>query len=152
MTTLGVAPALDWAAARSATAHCLVGCAIGEVTGMSIGQAAGWHPASTIALSVGLAFFFGILLATVRIARLGLGWSRALRVAVPAEFLSISVMELVDNVVLVLVPGALHAGPATAFFWGAMAFALAVAFVVTLPVNAWLIARGRGHALVHQHH
>ncbi|GIG28183.1 DUF4396 domain-containing protein [Cellulomonas marina] len=141
-------PAPDWTAARSATLHCLLGCTIGEVTGMAIGQGAGWSPVATIALSVALAFVAGIALATVRIARLGLPWRRAVRVAAAAEVVSISVMELVDNLVLAVLPGGLTAGPTTALFWGAMAVALAVAFVVTLPVNALLIARGRGHALV----
>ena len=144
---------MDWAAARAATLHCLVGCTIGEVLGMSIGQSAGWSPAATIALSVVLAFFFGILLATRRIVRLGLSWRRAARIAAAAEVVSISVMELVNNTVLVLIPGALDTGPLTPLFWVAMAIALGVAFVVTLPVNAVLIEHGRGHALVpHAHH
>jgi hypothetical protein len=145
-------PGWDWTAARSATVHCLIGCSIGEVLGMVIGQSAGWGNLPTIALSVALAFVFGILLATIRITRLGLTGRQAVRIAAAAEFLSISTMELVDNAVLLALPGVLAAGLGTVTFWAAMAFALAVAFVVTVPVNAWLIARGRGHAVVPHHH
>ena len=153
MTALDAPPArLDWAAARAATVHCLVGCSIGEVLGLVIGQSAGWGKAATIALSVGLAFVFGILLATLRIRRGGLGWGRAVRIAVAAEFLSITTMEVVNNAIVLGVPGALDAGLADPLFWGSLAVALAVAFVVTLPVNAWLISRGRGHALSGHHH
>jgi hypothetical protein len=144
-------PRRDWAAARAATVHCLVGCSIGEVLGLAVGQAAGLGKPATVALAVGLAFFSGILLATVRIRRGGLPWARALRVAVAAEFLSITTMEVVNNLIVVAVPGALDAGLADPLFWGSLAVALAVAFVVTLPVNAWLIARGRGHALDPSH-
>lgn len=145
--------AWDWAAARSATVHCLAGCGLGEVLGMVIGQTLGLHTGVTIALAVALAFFFGILFGVIRIVRLVPGIGRAVRIAVAADVLSISVMEIVDNVVLAAIPGALHAGAGSARFWVAMAIALGVAFVVTLPVNAWLISRGRGHALVpHEHH
>lgn len=119
---------------------------------MVVGKSAGWSDAATIGLSVGLAFLFGILLATIRIARLGLSGPQAVRIAVAAEVLSISTMELVDNAVLLAIPGALDEGLTSPTFWAAMAFALGVAFVVTVPVNAWLISRGRGHARVpHQH-
>jgi hypothetical protein len=144
-------PRLDWAAARAATVHCLVGCSIGEVLGLVIGQSAGFGKPATIALSVGLAFFFGFLLATTRIRRHGLTWARAARIAVAAEFLSISTMEVVNNGIILAVPGALDAGLGDLLFWGSLAVALAVAFLVTLPVNAWLISRGRGHALSGHH-
>lgn len=142
---------LDWGAARAATAHCLIGCSIGEVLGLVLGQSAGLTTAATIGLSVGLAFFFGFLLAAARIRRQGLAWGRAVRIAVAAEFLSITTMELVNNAIILAVPGVLAAGLADAFFWASLAVALAVAFVVTLPVNAWLISRGRGHALSDHH-
>lgn len=145
-------PGWDWAAARSATVHCLIGCSIGEVAGMVVGKSAGWSDAATIGLSVGLAFLFGILLATIRIARLGLTGRQAVRIAVVAEVLSISTMEIVDNAVLLAIPGALDEGLTSLTFWAAMAFALGVAFVVTVPVNAWMISRGRGHAHVPHRH
>lgn len=139
----------DWPSARSATLHCLIGCSIGEVLGLAVGTALGWCAVATIALAVALAFAFGILLAAIRLARLGVGGRRAVRIAVAAEFLSITTMEVVDNAVLLAIPGTLDKGLASASFWASLAFALGVAFVVTLPVNAWLISRGRGHARVH---
>lgn len=143
----------EWSAARAATVHCLIGCSIGELVGMMVGQSAGWSTLTTLALSVALAFVFGILLATLRIARLGFTAGQAARIAAAAEVVSITSMELVDNAVLLLIPGAFNAGPDTLTFWASMAFALALAFIATVPVNAWLISRGRGHALVpHSHH
>ncbi|NYJ03268.1 putative flippase GtrA [Nocardioides thalensis] len=150
--TARAAPSLDWRAAAAATVHCLVGCSIGEVLGMVLGEAWGLADAATIALSVGLAFVFGLLLAALRIRRHGLSWGSAARIAVASEFLSISTMEVVSNVLLVLVPGALTTGLDDPAFWLSLGIAMAVAFVVTLPVNAWLIARGRGHAAVGAHH
>jgi len=138
--------------AISATAHCLTGCAIGEVLGVVIGTALGWSDAATIALAIALAFFFGYALTLRGVVRSGLSLAAALPIAFAADTLSITVMEVVDNLVLVLVPGAMDAGVASWLFWGSLAFALAVAFVVTLPVNRWLIARGKGHAVVHRLH
>ena len=138
--------------ALSATLHCLTGCAIGEVLGMIIGTALGWGDWSTIALAVVLAFFFGYSLTMLPLLRAGLALGTAVPLALASDTLSIAVMELVDNGVLLVVPGAMEAGLADPLFWGALAFALAVAFVAAFPVNRWLIARGKGHAVVHVHH
>lgn len=138
--------------AISATLHCLTGCAIGEVLGVVIGTALGWSDFATIALAVVLAFFFGYLLTVGPVLRSGLTLRQAVRVALAADTISILVMEIVDNAVLLAVPGAMDAGVISWMFWGSLAFALAVAFVVTVPVNRWMIARGRGHAVVHAHH
>jgi hypothetical protein len=142
----------SWGAAVSATLHCLTGCAIGETLGMVLGTWWGWTTWPTVALSVALAFLFGYSLTVGPVVRAGLALGAAVKVALAADTLSITVMEVVDNAVMVLVPGAMHAGLANWVFWAALAFAFAVAFVVTLPVNRWLIARGRGHAVVHQYH
>ena len=139
-------------AAMSATAHCLTGCAIGEVLGLVIGTAFGWGDTATIAIAVVLAFFFGYLLTMVPLLRSGMALRAAVGVALAADTVSIVVMEIVDNAVMLAVPGAMDAGLDSGLFWGALAFALAVAFVVALPVNRWLIARGRGHAVAHRHH
>ena len=138
--------------AVSATLHCLTGCAIGEVLGMVIGTALGWSDGATIVLAVVLAFFFGYSLTIAPVLRTGLPLRAALGVAFAADTLSIAVMEIVDNAVMLLVPGAMEAGLTSLLFWGSLAFALVVAFVVTVPVNRWLIARGKGHAVVHQYH
>ena len=138
--------------AFSATAHCLTGCAIGEVLGLVIGTALGWGSAATIALAVALAFFFGYSLTMLPLVRSGLALGAALPLALAADTLSIAVMEIVDNAVMLVVPGAMEAGLASPLFWGSLAFALAVAFVAAFPVNRYLIARGRGHAVVHEHH
>jgi hypothetical protein len=138
--------------AISATLHCLTGCAIGEVLGMVIGTALGWGDLATIALAVVLAFFFGYALTVRPVLRSGLTLRQAVRVALAADTISILVMEIVDNAVLLAVPGAMEAGLSSWMFWASLAFALAVAFVVTVPVNRWMIARGRGHAVVHAHH
>lgn len=142
----------SWGTAASATLHCLTGCAIGEVLGMVIGTALGWSEVPTIVLAVALAFFFGYALTMRGVLRAGVGFRRALKVALAADTVSITVMEIVDNAVMVGVPGAMGAGLANWVFWGALAFAFAVAFVVTLPVNKWLIGRGSGHAVVHAYH
>ena len=139
-------------AAISATLHCLTGCAIGEVLGMDIGTAQGWSPLQTVALAVALAFLFGYALAIRPVLKAGLALSAAVPVVLAADTVSIAVMETVDNAVMLLVPGAMHAGLTSPLFWGALAFAFAVAFVVTVPVNRWLIARGKGHAVVHEYH
>jgi hypothetical protein len=138
--------------AAQATRHCLTGCAIGEVLGMIIGTAAGWHNAATIALSIVLAFAFGYALTLRGVLKSGLTLGAAIKVALAADTVSIAVMELVDNAVVLGIPGAMDAGLGSWLFWATLAFSLAVAFVVTLPVNRWMISRGLGHAVVHQHH
>ena len=138
--------------AVTATVHCLTGCAIGEVLGMVIGTALGWSDLQTVVLAVALAFLFGYAFTVGPVMRSGLTLRAAVPVALAADTVSISVMEIVDNAVMLLVPGAMDAGLGSALFWGALAFALAVAFVVTVPVNRWLIGRGRGHAVVHGMH
>jgi hypothetical protein len=152
MTTQHEHGGATWATAASATLHCLTGCAIGEVLGMVIGTTFGWHNAATIVLSIALAFVFGYALTMRGVLRAGVGVRQALKVALAADTVSIIVMELVDNGVLVAVPGAMDAGLANWLFWASLAFALAVAFVLTVPVNKWLIGRGLGHAVVHQYH
>jgi uncharacterized membrane protein YbjE (DUF340 family) len=143
---------VSWTAARQATLHCLTGCAIGEVLGLVIGTWLGLSDAATVTLAVALAFVFGYAL-TVRVVRRGgLTLRQAVRVALAADTVSILVMELVDNAVILAVPGAMEAGLASVLFWGSLAGALAVAFVVTLPINRALMSRGRGHAVVHHLH
>jgi len=117
-----------------------------------IGTALGWGNAATIALAVALAFFFGYSLTMLPLLRSGLALGAAIPLALAADTLSITVMEIVDNAVMLVVPGAMEAGLASPLFWGSLAFALAVAFVAAFPVNRYLIARGRGHAVVHEHH
>ncbi|SMF31148.1 DUF4396 domain-containing protein [Streptomyces sp. Amel2xC10] len=148
----GAAPDSSWAAAVRATLHCLTGCAIGEVLGMVVGTALGWGNTATLVLAIVLAFFFGYALTLRGVLKAGVGLRAAVRVALAADTLSIAVMELVDNGVIVLWPGAMDAGLGDALFWGALAIALAVAFVLTTPVNKWMIGRGRGHAVVHRYH
>ena len=145
------APSLNRVAA-SATTHCLTGCAVGEVLGMVIGTWLGWSDLATVALAVVLAFVFGYAFTVGPVLRAGLDMRSAVRVALAADTVSITVMEIVDNGVMITVPGAMEAGLGNGLFWGALAFALAVAFVVTVPVNRWLIGRGRGHAVVHGMH
>jgi hypothetical protein len=138
--------------AWSATLHCLTGCAIGEVLGMVIGTALGWGNAATIALAVVLAFFFGYLLTTLPLLKSGMEKGKAMKLALAADTASITVMEIVDNGIMLVIPGAMDAGLGSLLFWGSLAFALAVAAVAAFPVNRWLISRGRGHAVVHAHH
>jgi hypothetical protein len=138
--------------AISATLHCLTGCAIGEVLGMVIATALGWGNVASILVSVALAFFFGYSLAMRPVLRAGLRFRRAARVAIVSDTISIGTMEIVDNAFIVIVPGALAAGLSTALFWWSLAVSLAIAFVVTVPVNRWLIARGKGHAVAHEFH
>ena len=135
--------------ALSATLHCLTGCAIGEIAGMAIGTAAGFSNAATVVLSVALAFLFGYGLTSLPLLRSGLALTAVVPIALASDTLSIAVMEVVDNAIMVAVPGAMNAGLGTLLFWGSLGFALAVAGVFALPVNRWLIARGRGHAVVH---
>jgi len=141
-----------WRTATQATLHCLTGCAIGEVLGMVIGTGFGLHAAATVVLSIALAFVFGYALTMRGVLRAGVDLRQALKVALAADTVSIAVMELVDNAIVITVPGAMDAGLASLLFWGSLAFSLAVAFVVTVPVNRWLISRGRGHAVVHAYH
>jgi hypothetical protein len=138
--------------AFSATLHCLTGCAIGEVLGMVIGSAFGWGNFATIALAVVLAFFFGYGLTMLPLLRSGMALGAVVPLAFASDTLSITVMEIVDNLVIVVIPGAMDAGLGRLLFWGSLAFALAVAFVAAFPVNRHLISRGKGHAVVHQHH
>ena len=138
--------------ALSATLHCLTGCGIGEVLGLVIGTTLGWGTVATIALAVVLAFFFGYLMTLVPLLRAGMSMGRAMRVALAADSVSITVMEIIDNAVILAVPGAMAAGLASWLFWVSLAFALIVAAFVVFPVNRWMIARGKGHAVVHGHH
>jgi hypothetical protein len=138
--------------AFSATLHCLTGCAIGEVLGLVIGTALGWGDLATIALAVVLAFLFGYAFTLVPLRRSGLALAAAAGIAFAADTVSITIMEIVDNAVVLVVPGAMEAGLDDPFFWGILAAALAAAFVVAYPVNRWMIARGRGHAVVPGHH
>jgi hypothetical protein len=138
--------------AASATLHCLTGCAIGEVLGMIISSALGWAAAPSIALAVLLAFFFGYLLSLVPLVRYGLGWKKSLRIAFVADTASKAVMEITDNAVLLVIPGAIHADLTTFLFWGSLTFSLMVAFAVAFPLNRYLISRGKGHAVAHKYH
>ncbi|GLQ56101.1 DUF4396 domain-containing protein [Devosia nitrariae] len=138
--------------AFSATLHCLTGCAIGEVLGMVIGTALGWGNFETIALAVVLAFIFGYSLTMLPLLRSGMALRQAIGLALAADTISITIMEIVDNAVMLIIPGAMHAGLTSFLFWGSLAFALIVAGAAAYPVNRWLIKRGRGHAVVHAHH
>ena len=151
-TTTNGSASVPWPVAASATLHCLTGCAIGEVLGMVIGTSIGLSNWATVALAVALAFVFGYALTMRGVLRAGVGWRSAVKVALAADTVSIAVMEVVDNAVMLSVPGAMEAGVSSWIFWGSLAFALAVAFVVTLPINRWMIGRGRGHAVVHAYH
>ncbi|MBJ6636967.1 DUF4396 domain-containing protein [Streptomyces sp. DHE7-1] len=145
-------PGAPWRTAAQATLHCLTGCAIGEVLGMVIGTAAGLHNAATVVLSIALAFVFGYALTMRGVLRAGLPLRQALKVALAADTVSIAVMELIDNTIMVGVPGAMDAGLSQALFWVSLAASLAVAFALTTPVNRWMISRGKGHAVVHAYH
>ena len=138
--------------AVQATLHCLTGCAIGEVLGMVIATALGWGNAASISISIVLAFFFGYLLTIQPVLRAGIGIRRAVRIALASDTVSIATMEIVDNAFILIVPGALAAGLTDPLFWWSLALSLAIAFVVTVPVNRWQIARGRGHAVMHELH
>jgi hypothetical protein len=143
---------VSWAMARQATLHCLTGCAIGEVLGMVIGTSLGLHGAGTVVLSVALAFLFGYALTMRGVLRGGVPFRQALSIALAADTVSIVVMELIDNAVMVAVPGAMDAGIGSALFWLSLAGSLVLAFVLTVPVNRWLMGRGKGHAVVHARH
>jgi hypothetical protein len=145
--------ALD-AVALSATLHCLTGCAIGEVLGMVIGTALGFSEWGTVALAVALAFLFGYSLTSLPLLRAGLALSAVVPIALATDTFSIAVMEIVDNALMLSIPGAMESGVGDLLFWGALSFALVVAGVVAFPVNRWLITRGKGHAVLHSsgHH
>ena len=143
---------VTWATAAKATLHCLTGCAIGEVLGMIIGTALGWGNMPTMVLAIVLAFFFGYALTLRGILKAGVDFRTAFKVALAADTLSIAAMELIDNGVIALWPGAMDAHLTDALFWVVLAIALAAAFVLTTPVNKWMIGRGRGHAVVHRYH
>lgn len=138
--------------AVTATRHCLTGCAIGEVTGMVLSTWWGWGNSANIALSVALAFVFGYALTYLGVRRMGADSRTAFQAALASDTVSILTMEVVDNVFLLLVPGAMDAGLGSALFWASLAVSLAVAFVAAVPVNRWLIERGKGHAVVHRFH
>jgi hypothetical protein len=135
-----------------ATVHCLTGCAIGEVLGVIIGTALGWSNLPTIILAIVLAFFFGYSLTMLPLLRAGLALAVALPLAFASDTLSIGVMEIVDNAIILVVPGAMEAGLADPLFWGSLAVALLIAGACAYPVNRYLIARGKGHAVVHAYH
>ncbi|MEU5916918.1 DUF4396 domain-containing protein [Streptomyces sp. NPDC047141] len=143
---------VSWSMAARATLHCLTGCAIGEILGMIIGTAFGWGNVPTMILAIVLAFFFGYALTLRGILAAGVDFRTAFKVALAADTLSIAVMELIDNGVIALWPGAMDAHLDEPLFWIVLALSLAVAFVVTTPVNKWMIGRGKGHAVVHQYH
>ena len=138
--------------AASATLHCLTGCAIGEVLGMVISTALGWSTVPSITLAVLLAFFFGYLLSIRPLIRHGLGLKKSLRIAFAADTASIAVMEITDNGFILLMPGAIHSGLGTFLFWASLTISLVVAFIFAFPLNKYLIARGKGHAIAHQYH
>jgi len=142
------------ALAVSATLHCLTGCAIGEVAGMVIGTAFGLSNLVTIVISVALAFLFGYSLTSLPLLRAGLALAAVIPIALASDTLSIATMEVVDNAIVVTIPGAMDAGLGDVLFWGSLSFALVVAGAIAVPVNRWLIARGKGHAVVHEsgHH
>jgi Domain of unknown function (DUF4396) len=142
----------SWSTAISATLHCLTGCAIGEVLGMAIATALGWGNLAQIALAIGLAFLFGYGFTTVGLLRAGLVFAAVVPLALASDTFSILTMEIVDNLFVVAIPGALDAGLGEALFWGSLAASLVVAFLAAVPVNRWLISRGKGHAVIHQHH
>jgi hypothetical protein len=138
--------------AISATLHCLTGCAIGEVLGMVLSTWWGWSNTGNILLSISLAFVFGYGLTMLPLLRAGLRTRQALPLAFASDTLSIGTMEVVDSLLVILIPGAIAAGLGDPLFWGSLAFALFVAFWVAVPVNRWLIARGKGHAVIHAYH
>ena len=138
--------------AFSATLHCLTGCSIGEVLGIVIGSALGWSNFATIVLAIVLAFFFGYLLTMLPLLRSGMALGTVLPLAFASDTLSITVMEIVDNLIILVIPGAMDAGLGSPLFWGSLAFALVIAGVAAFPVNRYLISRGKGHAVVHEHH
>ncbi|HKJ50691.1 MAG TPA: DUF4396 domain-containing protein [Gammaproteobacteria bacterium] len=138
--------------AASATTHCMTGCAIGEILGLVISRAAGWGTAASIAIAIVLAFFFGYMLTMMPLLRSGMTFAKATGLALASDTASITVMEIVDNAIMLVIPGAMTAGLGSMIFWVSMAIGLGIAWFAAFPVNRWLIARGRGHASLHQHH
>jgi hypothetical protein len=138
------------AMALSATLHCLTGCAIGEVLGVVIGTALGWSNLATIALAIALAFLFGYTLTSWPLLRAGLALSTVVPIALASDTLSIATMEIVDNAIILIIPGAMEAGVGDLMFWASLAVALVIAGAAAYPVNRWLLARGKGHAAVHE--
>ncbi|MEU0738488.1 DUF4396 domain-containing protein [Streptomyces sp. NPDC006134] len=148
----GHAHGTTWATAMKATLHCLTGCAIGEILGMVIGTALMWGNVPTMALAIALAFVFGYSFTLFAVVRAGVSPKAAIKVALAADTVSIAVMELVDNGIIALTPGAMDAHLSDGLFWYALLGGFAVAFVITTPVNKWMIGRGKGHAVVHAYH
>ncbi|WP_406726279.1 DUF4396 domain-containing protein [Streptomyces sp. GD-15H] len=148
----GHANAASWPTAVKATLHCLTGCVIGEVLGMVIGTALLWDNVPTMALAIALAFVFGYSFTLFAVIRAGLSLKAAVKVALAADTVSIAVMELVDNAIIALTPGAMEAHLSDGLFWSALLGGFVVAFVITTPVNKWMIGRGKGHAVVHAYH
>ncbi|MFE2278178.1 DUF4396 domain-containing protein [Streptomyces sp. NPDC059454] len=142
----------SWAMAAKATLHCLTGCAVGEILGMVVGTALLWGDVPTMILAIALAFVFGYSFTLFAVVRAGLSLRAAVKVALAADTVSIAVMELVDNAIIALTPGAMDAQLSDGLFWSALIGGFAVAFVVTTPVNKWMIGRGKGHAVAHAHH
>lgn len=140
------------ALAFSATVHCLTGCAIGEVLGMVIGTALGFANLATVGVSVVLAFFFGYLLTSLPLLRSGMALAAVVPIALASDTISISIMEIVDNTIMLVIPGAMDAGLRDALFWASLAAALLIAGGAAYPANRWLIRRGKGHAVIHRHH
>jgi hypothetical protein len=138
--------------AFTATVHCLTGCAIGEVMGMVIGTALNWRNLPTVVLSVVLAFFFGYALTVRPLLRAGITTGTVLRLAFASDTASIAIMEVVDNALMLAIPGAMNASLDSGLFWGSLALSLLLAASAAFPVNRWLISRGRGHAVVHHYH
>ena len=142
----------SWTMALSATLHCLTGCAIGEVVGMIVGSALGWGNGQTVALSIALAFLFGYSLTSLPLLRSGMALAVVIPIALATDTVSIAIMEVVDNTIMVSIPGAMEAGLNDVGFYAALTGALIIAGAAALPVNRWLIARGKGHAVIHRYH
>ncbi|GLZ81032.1 hypothetical protein Afil01_58390 [Actinorhabdospora filicis] len=143
---------VGWGAAAKATLHCLTGCAIGEILGLVIGTAFGWHNGATTVTAIVLAFVFGYALTMWGIRKSGLGFGQMVKIALAADTVSIVFMEIIDNGMMWVIPGAMDAGLNSGLFWGSLAVALLIAFLVTTPINKWIIGKGKGHAVVHQYH
>lgn len=148
----GHAHGATWAMAVKATLHCLTGCAVGEILGMVVGTSLSWGNVPTMVLAIALAFVFGYSFTLFAVVRAGVSLKAAVKVALAADTVSIAVMELVDNAIIALTPGAMDAQLSDSLFWFALLGGFAVAFVITTPVNKWMIGRGKGHAVVHAYH
>ena len=138
--------------AFSATLHCLTGCVIGEVAGMAIGTALGWSDVATIALAIGLAYLFGFGLTSLPLFRAGLAFGAIVPIALAADTVSITIMEAIDNAFVALVPGAMESGLLDPLLWGAVLGGFVIAFPFAWAANRYMIARGKGHAVVHEYH